>query len=152
MSFKLGTAFAHKDLIPLKYTSDGDNVSPPVKWSNAPEGTKSYALLVEDPDTWGDTLIHWIIYDIPGEARSIPEATPSDRKLSDGSIQGENSWGNLGYEGPHPADDDHRYYFKLYALDTKLELPPGASKNDLERAMGEHILARAWLIGLYGNQ
>ena len=151
MSFQLSTTFIHRGPIPDKYTYDGENISPPVKWSNTPEGTQSFALIAEDPDTLGDTAIHWIIYDIPGEARAIPEATPTGHKLSDGSVQGKNSWGNLGYEGPHPAGEDHRYYFKLYALDTKLELPPGAGKDDLERAIEGHILERAWLIGLYGN-
>jgi Raf kinase inhibitor-like YbhB/YbcL family protein len=153
MAFELtSTAFAQEEPVPAKYSCDGDNVSPPLQWSDPPDGTQSFALIMDDPDAPVGTWIHWVLYDLPADARDLPEAIPSDADLSDGSRHGENSWGRTDYGGPCPPSGTHRYFFKLYALDTVLDLEAGATKDQLLQAMEGHILAETELMGTYSKQ
>ena len=143
------TAFSNEQSIPRKYTCDGNNTSPPLNWTNAPENTKSFALIVDDPDAPSGTWVHWVIYNIPATTNKFAEDIPAHIQLPDGSLQGMNSWPKLGYGGPCPPSGTHRYYFKLYALDNTLTLASGASKAALMAAMQGHILAQAELMGTY---
>lgn len=152
MPFELTSAFANGGPIPRKYTCDGEDISPPLQWADAPVDTRSFALIVDDPDAPISPWTHWLLYNLPSESCALPESVPPDAELTDGSRHGKNSWGWLGYGGPCPPSGAHRYFFKLYALDTVLELRPGASKEALLQAMGGHILAQAWLMGLYSRQ
>jgi hypothetical protein len=114
-----------------------------------PEGTRSFALIADDPDAPVGTWVHWVLYNIPSSARTLIESIPADAKLADGSINGKNSWGKPGYGGPCPPSGTHRYFFKLYALDTVLNLGSGATKEQLLNAMQGHILGQAELMGKY---
>ena len=150
MPFELtSSAFAHEGSIPSKYSCDGEDVSPPVAWSEPPEGTQSFALILDDPDAPAGIWVHWILYNIPAEARSLPEGVPATVELADGSMHGKNSWRRMEYGGPCPPGGTHRYVFKLYALDTMLDLAAGASKERLTQAMEGHILDQAELLGTY---
>jgi Raf kinase inhibitor-like YbhB/YbcL family protein len=142
--------FADGEYIPRKYTGQGDNVSPPLSWTGAPKGTKSFALICDDPDAPVGTWVHWVIYSIPAEATGLAEAVPTERTLADGSRQGRNDSRRTGYSGPMPPRGPrHRYFFKLYALDVVLDLAPGATKSQLLAPMEGHILAQAQLVGTY---
>ena len=144
------TAFAEGQAIPSKYTCDGQNVSPPLSWTGAPAGTKSLALIIDDPDAPSGTWVHWLVYDLPDTARDLPEGLPKSQYIPGGAKQGLNDFKHLGYGGPcPPAGKAHRYYLKLYALDRVLELKPGATKKDIERAMEKHTLAEGQLMGTY---
>jgi Raf kinase inhibitor-like YbhB/YbcL family protein len=150
MSFMLkSTAFVAGESIPYKYTCDGADVSPPLEWSGIPRGTASFALVADDPDALGGTWVHWVLYNIPSEKRSLAEALQTQAEFPDGSKHGKNSAGHLGYNGPCPPEGEHRYFFKLYALDTVLNLGPGASKEQLLSAMKGHILEQAELMGKF---
>ncbi|MCH8029269.1 MAG: YbhB/YbcL family Raf kinase inhibitor-like protein [Candidatus Dadabacteria bacterium] len=150
MSFELtSTAFTQGDSIPIKYTCDGQDVSPPLQWKDPPEGTQSFALINDDPDAPGGTWVHWVLYNLPASTLSLQEAVASDADLPDNTRHGQNSWGRSDYGGPCPPGGTHRYYFKLYTLDTELELSPGASKKQLLSAMEGHILAQGQLMGRY---
>ncbi len=143
-------AFAERSAIPVKYTCDGEDLSPPLQWRNVPQGTKSLALIGDDPDAPGRTFVHWVVYNIPPTAEGLPEGVPAAEALSDGARQGTNDFRRIGYGGPcPPAGKSHRYVFKLYALDVELSLPPGATAQDLVKAMEGHILAEGRLIGMY---
>ena len=146
------TAFKEGGMIPSKYTCDGVNVSPPLAWNNAPANAKSFAIIADDPDapmgTWG----HWVIFNMPNTVLSLPENVPPEETLKDGSIQGKNNFRKIGYGGPCPPGGVHRYYFKLYALDEKLNLKPGATKAELLKIMKGHILAQAQLMGRYSRK
>jgi hypothetical protein len=143
-------AFAHEGDIPKKHTCDGADVSPMLNWNDPPAGTQSFSLIMDDPDAPGGTWVHWVIYNLPAQARALPEGVPKEAELKDGTRQGRNDFSRPGYGGPcPPRGGPHRYYFKLYALDAKLNLPPGASKADLEKAMTGHILAQGQLMGRY---
>ncbi len=143
-------AFKAKTTIPAKYTCEGPDVSPALKWATPPAATKSLALICDDPDAPGGTWVHWVIYNIPPGAEGLSGKIPRDKKLDSGAIQGTNSWGKIGYGGPCPPPGPaHRYFFKLYALDAALDLEPGATKQQVEGAMEVHILDRAELVGLY---
>lgn len=146
------TAFAQGEAIPTRYTCDGEDISPPMSWSDPPDGTKGLALICNDPDAPGGIWVHWVLSDIPAESRSIPEAVSADAQLPDGSRNGKNGWGKLGYGGPCPPSGTHRYVFKLYALDTTLDLPASAGKTEVEAAMENHVLAQAELMGTYQRQ
>ena len=146
------TAFKQGERIPSKYTCDGSDISPELEWSDVPEGAQSFTIIADDPDAPVGTWIHWVLYNVPGETRTLPEAIPPDASLPDGSRQGKNSWGRPGYGGPCPPGGTHRYFFRLYALDTVLELKSGVSENDLLKAMKGHILAEAELMGLYSRK
>jgi Raf kinase inhibitor-like YbhB/YbcL family protein len=133
-----------------KFTCDGADVSPELSWSAPPAGTKSFALLVIDPDAPVGEFVHWVLYDLPAEKRGLPEGVPKEKELADGSRQGKNDFDNFGYGGPcPPGHSAHRYIFSLYALDTKLSLPAGATRMQVEQALKGHILARGELTGRY---
>ncbi len=144
-------AFASGQSIPAKYSCVGREVSPPLTWSGAPANTKSFALIVDDPDAPGGTWVHWVMYNIPAAASDLPEAVQPGGQLSDGSLQGKNSYGNLGYNGPCPPSGTHRYFFKLYALDAMLNLSAGTSKQQLISAMQGHILAQGEWMGTFSK-
>jgi Raf kinase inhibitor-like YbhB/YbcL family protein len=152
MSFALKTtAFPERGTIPKKYTCDGADVSPGLTWAGAPAGTQSLALIADDPDAPVGTWTHWIIWNIPPE-KALPEGVPKIDTFNDGSRQGNNDFKRIGYGGPcPPAGKPHRYFFKLYAVDTKLDVKAAASRNELERAMKGHVLAEAELMGKYGR-
>ncbi|HOW43356.1 MAG TPA: YbhB/YbcL family Raf kinase inhibitor-like protein [Candidatus Omnitrophota bacterium] len=134
-------AFGHNQLIPEKYTCQGMNVNPELAIENLPAGTQSLVLIVDDPDAPVGTWVHWVVYDIAPTDRIAENSVPG--------IEGWNSFNRQSYGGPCPPSGTHRYFFKLYALDIKLELPEGQGKQAIESAMQRHILARAELIGLY---
>ena len=143
-------AFADGQPIPEKYTADGSDVSPPLAWTNAPAGAKSFALIVDDPDAPAGTWVHWVIYNLPATATTLAESTPKSPQLPDGSSQGLNSFRKTGYNGPAPpAGKAHHYFFKIYALEVLLDLPPNSTKADLLKAMDGHVLAQGQLMGTY---
>ncbi len=144
-------AFAEGERIPRKYTCDGEDVSPPLTWDNVPEGTKSFALICDDPDAPMGTWVHWVLFNLPPETRSLPEAVSPDKELPSGARQGTNDFRKIGYGGPCPPSGTHRYYFKLYALDTMLDLPAGCSKAQLLKAMEGHVLSEGQLMGRYSR-
>ncbi len=151
MAFELkSSAFSQNSPIPPKYTSDGEDISPPLIWSNPPEGVKSFALINDDPDAPVGTWVHWVIYDIPAELNELKEGIPPEEELDRGLKHGINDFGRIGYGGPSPPPGKaHRYFFKLYALDTILELEPGLTKKELIDKMEGRILAETQLIGTY---
>lgn len=151
MSFVLRTVdFAHGASIPRTFTCDGADRSPALEWSGAPAGTKAFALIADDPDAPAGTWVHWVIYHIPASAHSLAGGVERKEQLADGSRQGRNDFREIGYNGPCPPPGKaHRYFFKLYALDAELTLASGATKADLERAMGGHILGQAEWMGRY---
>ena len=141
------TVFDQGGMIPAKYSCDGTNVSPPLSWDNAPSGTKSFALICDDPDAPMGT---WVHCDIPAATKSLPEHVETSGTPSSGGQQGLNDSRKTGYSGPCPPSGVHRYYFKLYALDTVLNLPAGTTTKDkLLKAMEGHILTQAHLMGKY---
>ncbi len=143
-------AFEEGGSIPPKYTGKGEDISPPLEWSDIPQGTKSLALICDDPDAPMMTWIHWIVYNIPPEADGFKEGMAKDSMLADGTMQGITDFRSIGYGGPSPPPGGaHRYYFKLYALDTKLDLKPGATKKALLKAMEAHILGETQLMGKF---
>ncbi len=145
----ISPAFEDGQMIPSKYTCDGADVSPPLEWSDVPANAKSLALVADDPDAPMGTWVHWVMYNIPPDTTSIKEHVPAENALSDGTKQGINDFGKIGYGGPCPPSGTHRYFFKLYALDTDLDLPYGTHKSDLLQAMTGHILAEGRLMGTY---
>ena len=146
------SAFEDGGLIPPKYTCDGADISPPLQWEAVPEGTKSIALICDDPDAPMGTWVHWVLFNLPAETRELAENTPPDGTLANGAKQGTSDFGRIGYGGPCPPSGTHRYFFKIYALDAQVELAAGARKPDLLKAMEGHILAQAQLIGKYKRQ
>ena len=142
-------AFEPGGMIPAKYTCDGEDISPPLQWSDPPAGTKSLALISDDPDAPVGTWVHWVVWNIPPSARSLDEKLPKKESLPDGTRQGTTDFRRIGYGGPCPPSGTHRYFLKLYALDTTLNLPGSTTKKDLEREMQGHILGQAELVGKY---
>lgn len=153
MPFQIASkAFSQGEMIPKKFTCDDSDVSPALTWTDAPAGTQNFALIMEDPDAPVGLWIHWVIYGVPGDAHELAEGLPKQDQLPGGIKQGRNSFQKIGYGGPcPPPGKPHRYFFKLYALDTKLDLAARGAKADLERAMKGHILAQSELIGKYGR-
>jgi Raf kinase inhibitor-like YbhB/YbcL family protein len=150
MSFEISSsAFTNKGAIPSKFSCDGQDISPALTWIEPPDSTQSFALIMDDPDAPMGTWVHWILYNIPASTRNLIEGTPTDHQLSDGSLQGKTSAGSAGYHGPCPPSGTHRYFFKLYALDTALSLSAKADKKELLAAMEGHILANAELMGTF---
>jgi hypothetical protein len=136
--------------IPAKYTCDGANVSPPLAWKGVPAGAKTLALISDDPDAPGGTWVHWVIYNISSAIGEVPEGVKATATVLDGAAQGTNDFRKTGYGGPcPPRGAAHRYFFKLYALDTALPLGPGATKQAVLGAMDGHVLAQAELMGTY---
>lgn len=145
-------AFVDGGLIPVQHTCDGEDVSPALAWSGVPAGTKSFALICDDPDAPGKPWVHWVAYCIPGETHSLPEGLPTLKTLRQhGSMeQGVNDFKRIGYGGPcPPPGKPHRYYFKLFALNTPPEVGPGATKAEVERAMAGKVVDQAQLMGTY---
>ena len=153
MPFKLtSSAFSAGGAIPKKHTCDGADVSPPLAWSDAPSAAQSFALIADDPDAPVGTWVHWVLFDIPGKTRELPEGVAKQEELADGSRQGRNDFRKIGYGGPcPPPGGPHRYFFKLYALDGKLNLKAGATKAEVEKAMQGHVLVQGELMGRYGR-
>jgi Raf kinase inhibitor-like YbhB/YbcL family protein len=137
--------------IPAKFTGEGADVSPALKWEGAPAGTKSFALVCDDPDAPADTWVHWVIWNIPATATELPENAEKKETVLGGARQGMNTWPRLGYNGPMPprGHGPHHYHFKLYALSAELSLPAKTTRKQLEEAMKGHVLAQAELVGTY---
>ncbi len=140
-------AFQHGRSIPRRFSCEGEDVAPELRWDGAPEGTRSFALLVEDPDAPGGTFVHWVVYDLPAEVRGLGEG-----KLPSGARQGRNGFGKSHYGGPCPPPGPaHHYHFRLFALDRPLDLPAGATDAELRRAMEGHVLGTGELVGTFGR-
>ena len=153
MAFRIESpGFRNGERIPKVYTCDGDDVSPAIVWHEPPTGTKSFAVICDDPDAPMGTWVHWVIYSIPLEQTQLGENIPKVENLPGGAVQGLNSWRKIGYGGPcPPPGKPHRYFFKLYALDIKFESPPGIPKDNLLISLEGHVLAKTELMGLYGR-
>ena len=143
-------AFADGSAIPTQYTCDGqEDLSPPLQWSGVPEGTRSIALISDDPDAPRGTWVHWVLYSIPSDVTELAEGVASTDVLPNGAKHGKNDFGRRNYGGPCPPSGNHRYFFKVYALDTEIDLEPGAVKKHLLSAMDGRILAQGQLMGTY---
>ncbi len=152
MDIKVSSAaFEEGGMIPGKYTCDEEDISPPLAWDSIPEGTKTLALICDDPDAPMGTWVHWVLFNLPGDVSELPENIPPERELESGAKQGTNDFGRIGYGGPCPPGGTHRYYFKLYALDAELNLESGVRKPQLLEAMEAHILAEGQLMGRYSR-
>ena len=147
------TAFTQGEPIPVQYSCDGDDISPPLSWGDPPAGTQSLALIMDDPDAPGGTWDHWILFNIPPDLRELQDNLPIIGKNQDPEaiFVGNNSWGRADYGGPCPPSGTHRYFFTLYALDTTISLLPGATKGQLQDAMEGHILAETELMGTFSR-
>ncbi len=145
------SAFEHKGKIPVKYTCKGEDISPPLSWQQAPTGVVSYALIVDDPDAPAGTWVHWVLFNIPGAVSELGEGVVAGKTLADGSVQGKSSWGRNQYNGPCPPTGEHRYFFKLYALDTMLNLTSEASKADVIQAIQGHTVGTAEMMGVFSK-
>lgn len=144
--------FESNGMIPPRYTCDGADQSPPLHWTDVPPEAQSLTLIVDDPDAPGGTFVHWVVYDLPPDGDGLAEALPAGEAIPGGGVQGINDFRAIAYGGPCPPSGTHRYMFKLYALDTRLPLPPGASKAEIVTAMDGHVLGFGELIGLYSRQ
>lgn len=144
------SAFETESSIPQQFSCEGRNMSPELSWSNAPAGTKSFALIMHDPDAPKEGgYTHWLVYNIPAGVNHLPENIPNQDKLNGGGFQGKNDSGKYGYTGPCPPSGTHRYYFRLYALDSELDSRAGADKASFEKAIEGHVLAKAELLGRF---
>lgn len=136
--------------IPVDSTCDGADRAPQLAWSEIPVATRSFALVCDDPDAPRGTWVHWVLFNLPADAVELASGVPSDPELPSGARQGVNDSGDTGYGGPCPPPGaSHRYFFRLYSLDTSLNLPPGISRAELDQAMRDHILAEATIMGTY---
>ena len=151
MDFTLtSTAFAEGQTIPRRFTGDGADNSPPLRWTEPPPGTRSFTLICEDPDAPRGMWVHWVLFNLPADQRELPEGVPATEALPSGAVHGRNDFGNFGYGGPAPPrGKPHRYFFKLFALDGMLSLAAGANRSDVLAAMNGHVLATGQLIGIY---
>jgi Raf kinase inhibitor-like YbhB/YbcL family protein len=151
MSIELtSSAFQDGATIPRQYTGDGRDLSPPLRWGNGPEGTRSLTLICEDPDAPRGIWTHWVVFNLPPETRELAEGMPPEAALTNGAIQGRNDFGKPGYGGPAPPrGKPHRYFFKLYALDQPLTLKTGADRAQVLAAMKGHVLDEGQLMGTY---
>ncbi|MBS1271579.1 MAG: hypothetical protein MAGBODY4_00711 [Candidatus Marinimicrobia bacterium] len=153
MSIKLtSSAFEQGGMIPVKHTCDGEDVSPPLSWSGIPDSAESLALIADDPDAPGQTWVHWVLFNLLAEVTSLDENLSTEATLENGAIQGITDFGSHGYGGPCPPGGTHRYFFKIYALDTTLNLDSNTRKSDVVKAMDGHILAKGELVGKYSRQ
>jgi len=144
------SGFGEGQTIPKEYTGDGSDLSPPLAWSDPPDGTVSFALICDDPDAPRRTWVHWVLFNLPGDLRGLEEGIAPAGTLAGGGTQGKNDFGTLGYGGPAPPrGKPHRYSFKLYALDALLTLRAGATKDQLLEAIKDHVLAETHLLGKY---
>ena len=146
------SAFEQEQMIPRRYTADGPDVSPPLEWSDVPPGTASLAVICDDPDAPMGTWVHWVLYNLPADTHSVPEDVPAIETLPNGAAQGMTDFGRVGYGGPAPPSGVHRYFFRVYALDIRADLPPGATRHELDQAMRGHILAQGELMGRYSRR
>jgi hypothetical protein len=152
MNIKIKSAvFEEGGMIPKKYTCDGENISPPLSWADAPDGTKTYALICDDPDAPAGTWVHWVMYNMPANTKELSEAVSAKKNIDNGAIQGINDFRKTGYGGPCPPGGTHRYFFKIYALNTSLDLRGDVTKDQLLSAMSGHILAEGQLMGKYSK-
>lgn len=143
-------AFKPGEEIPKEFTCEGKDISPELRWTRPPRGTRSFVLIVEDPDAPSGTWIHWVVYDLPARVRALPGNVPKQAEVPGGGVQGRNDFGRLGYGGPCPPPGGaHRYYFKLYALDAMLRLRPGAKKEEVLRLARRHVLGEAQLMARF---
>lgn len=142
-------AFEEGAAIPARYTCDGEDLSPPLAWGDGPPGTSSFALVCEDPDAPGGTWVHWVAWNLTGT--HLPAGVPPDGAPDAGMVQGTNSWGRRGYGGPCPPSGTHRYVFRIYALDTRLDLPAATDAATLRDAFRGHVLAEGRLMGRYAR-
>jgi len=146
------SAFSEGSPIPRQYTCDGEDLSPPLAWTGAPANARSLALIADDPDAPAGTWVHWVLYDIPSSLSSLPQGVSKTPTVPGLGTQGTNTSRKAFYNGPcPPRGKPHRYFFKLYALDSSLNLKPGASAAEVEKAMRGHILAQGQLMGTYGR-
>lgn len=153
MPFELfSTAFESGEPIPVRYTCDGEGITPPLYWNEPPLGTKSFVLVFEDLDAPGGSFIHWLLYRIPAHKTGLTEAVISDALLADGSMHGLNSLGKLGYAPPCPGRGVHRYFFRLYALDREADLAPQRTFQEVMRSMKDSIVGVAQLMGTYARE
>jgi Raf kinase inhibitor-like YbhB/YbcL family protein len=144
------SAFAPGAMIPSQYSCTGTDISPALHWGDAPVGTQSFALIVDDPDAPAGDWVHWTMWNIPATSHELAENVPKQEHLADGSRQGRNDFRKTGYNGPcPPGGKTHRYFFRLYALDTTIDLKPGAAKADLDAAIKGHVLAQAEYMGTF---
>lgn len=150
MTIKItSTAFTEGDMIPKQYTCDAEDVSPDLTWTGVPEGTKSLALICDDPDAPMGTWVHWVLFNLPPDISELHAEIPSKKTLKNNARHGKNDFGKFGYGGPCPPSGTHRYFFKLYALDTVINLKSGITKAQLLEAMKGHILDEGQLLGRY---
>jgi Raf kinase inhibitor-like YbhB/YbcL family protein len=144
------SAFASGATIPNKYTCKGEDISPALQWSGSPPNTAVFAIVMDDPDAPAGTWVHWVIWNIPATAQSLPEGVAKSAQLPDGARQGRNSFGKIGYNGPcPPSGQTHRYFFRIYALDGKANMMAGSPSAQLEGAMQGHILAQSEYMGTF---
>ncbi len=145
----LSPAFKDKSEIPTKFTCDGEDISPPLMIKNVPKEAKSLALIMDDPDAPMGTFVHWVVYDIDPSTTLIEENQPHTPTILNGAKQGKNDFPKIGYGGPCPPNGRHRYFFKLYALDAKLDLDPGLTKEELLKHIQRHVIAQSVFMGTY---
>ncbi|MGH9377363.1 MAG: YbhB/YbcL family Raf kinase inhibitor-like protein [Terriglobia bacterium] len=152
-TFSLASSeFPEGGFIPSRYTCSGQNVSPELRWNDSSARAVTFAVIVTDPDAPAGTWTHWVAYNLPAGSRQLPDAVPEGNQIQSGGVQGMNDFHHVGYGGPcPPPGKPHRYFFTLYALNTRLGLRPGATRNQVEQAMKGHVLAQAQLMGLYGR-
>lgn len=153
MAFELTCSeFKEGELIPSKYTCSGQDISPPLQWTQPPKGTRSLALIMDDPDAPAGTWVHWVIFNLPADQGGLPERVPPKESFPKGVRQGVNDFKGIGYGGPcPPPGKPHRYYFKLYALNIILGLSSGSTKTQVLEACKNHILGEAQLMGRFGR-
>ena len=145
-------AFEHGKRIPDKHTCDGDDTSPEIRWDEVPDNTVSFALICEDPDAPGTTFTHWIVYNLPADQRQLDETIPVAKNLDNGGIHGKNDFGKYGYRGPcPPKGENHRYFFRLYALKRKLDPESARNRNDFYEAIKGHVLDEDGYMGTYSH-
>lgn len=144
-------AFQEGGLIPKQYTCDGANISPPLAWEGTPEKAKTLALVADDPDAPAKTWVHWVVFNLPVTTKGLPENVPLRESVAGGGVQGTNDFPKVGYGGPCPPNGTHRYFFKLYALDTELTIGAQTTKEQLLKAMEGHIIAEGQLMGRYSR-
>ncbi len=147
----ISSAFKEGEMIPKRYSGYGENVSPDISWSKPPIGTRFIAIICDDPDAVIGIWTHWIVFNIPGKMRSLPEKLPIHEVINDGIMQGVNDSRRIGYDGPRPPFGTHRYYFKVYALDSRINIDPKVTREELLKAMEGNILAEGSLMGRYAK-
>lgn len=146
------SSFEHGQPIPIRHTDDGVNVSPSLAWTGPPDHAKSHVLICDDPDAPKKVWVHWVAYDVPPTTLMLPEGVPAGPTVPGGGHQGKTDFGSVGYGGPAPPKGKpHRYFFKIFSLDTTLGLPPGATKDEVLKAMEGHVLDEGELMGTYGR-